>query len=204
MRARVSYRLFEILIVKLKSQSVDVSGTLMPLALCSFTRSLPSAQLLGERLYLIASQHDLSFQHTSSRSVIALLNLALEAHLKAIITNALSLTVNAHRNKSIRLSTSAPSVPFQRPLNPPSLSLATFHTLFTLSPSLLPLPSAAVNRLSWTDAMDADEANAPKVDGSGDGVKENNELLPVGELWGILKGRSGIRELVDQAGIRFS
>ncbi|KAH9945724.1 transcriptional regulator of RNA polII, SAGA, subunit-domain-containing protein [Amylocystis lapponica] len=121
--------------VQLLRERGEPPGSRLPLHLPSTTRTF-ALQHLTERLNLVSTQHDLQFP---GRQVSSLLLLATEAMLKNLITQAMALTTSSHAITSIRTSSqhSHSSV----------LTLASFVTLFTVSPAVLPQRSAAAMRL---------------------------------------------------------
>ncbi|EJF64257.1 transcriptional regulator of RNA polII, SAGA, subunit-domain-containing protein [Dichomitus squalens] len=122
--------------VQLLPERGESPGSRLPLNLASMTRG-PTLQHIAERINLISAQHNLS---APSKEVASLLMLAFEAKLKQLITQALSLTSTSHAITSIRAA------------EPHShsyvLPAASFDSLFTVSPAVLPNKSAAAMRLA--------------------------------------------------------
>ncbi|EKM49981.1 uncharacterized protein PHACADRAFT_188361 [Phanerochaete carnosa HHB-10118-sp] len=116
----------------------EPAGSRMPLHLASVTRA-PTLQHIAERINLISAQHNLG---PPPRTVASLMMYAFEAKLKQLITQALSLTSTSHAITSIKASARSTTS---------HLSAASFETLFTISPAVLPNRSAAAMRLAVGD-----------------------------------------------------
>ncbi|KLO11612.1 hypothetical protein SCHPADRAFT_921686 [Schizopora paradoxa] len=113
-------------------------GSFPPVQLASTTRA-PTAQHISERIHLISAQHHLPAP--PSKAVTSLLMLAYEAKLKQLISQALALTSTSQTITSIQLS--SPSSQNSSRI----LSTASFETLFTVRPAVLPNQSASVTKL---------------------------------------------------------
>jgi len=78
----------------------------------------------------------------------------LQAKLKQVISQALSLTSTSHAITSIRTAS--------RTSNNYPLSASSFDTLFTVSPAVLPNKSAAAMRMALGDNEGIEEENPLK------------------------------------------
>ncbi|EJD48306.1 hypothetical protein AURDEDRAFT_86147 [Auricularia subglabra TFB-10046 SS5] len=151
--------------------------------LASTTRGI-TQQHLHERLSLAAAQHGLSPHVPKSAS--ALLNLAVEAMLKNLVTHALVQTSSSRAISSIR------------PVVPPSTSLgvSAFDTVLTITPSVLPNQSAAAVRLAQGEPDYTDERDRNWTLGRGKAPPPPRED-PRWQLLTILRERTGVREVLD-------
>ncbi|PSR72818.1 hypothetical protein PHLCEN_2v11315 [Hermanssonia centrifuga] len=139
--------------VVLLNERGEPPGSRLPLHLASITRA-PTLQHISDRINLISAQHNLG---APARQVSSLMMLGFEvgdirppfgeysshhsmqAKLKQLITEALSLTSTSHAITSIKTSGRHSSS---------HLSASSFDNLFTVSPAVLPNKSAAAMKLA--------------------------------------------------------
>ncbi|PIL24965.1 hypothetical protein GSI_12852 [Ganoderma sinense ZZ0214-1] len=159
--------------VQLLMERGESPGSRLPLNLASMTRA-PTLQHISERLNLISSQNNMA---TPSKEVASLLMLAVEAKLKQLITQALSLTSTSHAITSIRAA------------EPHShsyvLPASSFNSLFTVSPAVLPNGSAAAMRLAIGENEPAEDDYA---------MKEREVKDQRWQLFALLSDRSTVKE----------
>jgi hypothetical protein len=126
------------------------------------------------------------------RRVAELLILALEAKIKQLVSHAISLTASSRSINSISTAptTGSFAVGVARE-KPEVLTLSSFTTLFTVSPSSLPSGSAAAYKL-----LACSDGDSPDDDGT-----ETNSMLkerlvsdPRWQLMALLAERSTVRE----------
>ncbi|KZV99957.1 hypothetical protein EXIGLDRAFT_604916 [Exidia glandulosa HHB12029] len=168
--------------------------------LASTTRGI-TQQHLHERLSLASAQHGLS-PHIS-KSVSSLMNLAVEAMLKKLVTHALAQTSSSRAITSIR------------PVAPPSstLGVSAFDTVLTISPSVLPNLSAAATRMAMGEPDHADERDrtswviprAPPKGGQAQPAPPRRDDLgfydPRFQLASIIREHSGVREVINSSNV---
>ncbi|KAL7280759.1 hypothetical protein ACG7TL_005703 [Trametes sanguinea] len=166
-------------------------GSRPPLHLASMTRA-PTLQHISERINLISAQHNLGAApkevaslmmlafEVSSKSCVYIsgkTNILVQAKLKQLITQALSLTSTSHAITSIR-ATEPHSHSYVLPAS-------SFDSLFTVSPAVLPNKSAAAMRLAIGDNEPAEE----------DVVLKNKDLQDKRwQLFALLGERSTVKE----------
>ncbi|KAI0343245.1 hypothetical protein BDW22DRAFT_1407141 [Trametopsis cervina] len=160
--------------VVLLQERGEPPGSRLSLHLASVTRA-PTLQHISDRINLISAQHNLT---APNRNVAQLLMLAFEYKLKQLITGALSMTSTSHAITSIK--------PSARHSSTSHLSTSSFHTLFTISPAMLPNRSAAAMRLAM---------------GENDTTEEEPHLLrakevndPRWQMFALLGQRSTVKE----------
>lgn len=100
----------------------------------------------------------------------------MQAKLKQLITQALALTSTSHAITSIKTSS--------RPTTS-HLSAASFDTLFTVSPAMLPNKSAAAMRLALGDDDSYDDEHV---------LKNRPTIDPKWQMLALLGERSTVKE----------
>ncbi|KIM61318.1 hypothetical protein SCLCIDRAFT_122326 [Scleroderma citrinum Foug A] len=164
--------------VVLLTERSDPPGSRLPLHLASVSRSL-AQQHIADRINLISAQNDLN---APSRAVSSLMILAVEAKLKQLIKQALSLTSTSYAIASIN-----PSAP--RSTNR-VLTASSFDALFTISPAVLPNRSAAAMKLSIGE-NDMDDEDIVLL-------KDREVRDPRWQILALLGERSTVKEALRQ------
>ncbi|KIJ55245.1 hypothetical protein M422DRAFT_41256 [Sphaerobolus stellatus SS14] len=165
--------------VKLLHEGRDPPGTHLPQHLCSLTRTI-TQQNIAERIALISAQNNLG---PPNKAVSQLVLLALEAKLKHLVANAISLTSTSRTVSSIQIGPSSSSSVIGR-----TLSGSSFDTLFTVAPAVLPYSSAAALRLSLGENdYDWQEDNSDKS------KQEERQEDPRAIMMAALRKRAAIK-----------